>query len=400
MRSTRLSESKGRNSVSLRATNLSLVMAEIVARPGRATRADMAARLRSNRSTISRIVDQLIEGGLVVEGETSPGTRGRPGVPLSPAGRGPSALGIEINVDRYALAVMDLAGEVLAARTVLADHAGLSPEDALGEVAAAARDLCADLPRRLPLVGVHLAIPGLVDREGETVLRAPNLRWDGVRPRVHLAGFLEERELDFRVGNDIDASALTIFEELRRDDEPSSFIYVNGEVGIGAAVSLEGQLMTGRHGWASELGHVCVDPRGARCGCGATGCLETKVGLAAVLRAAGCVSTGELVASLESGERRAEEAILEAGHALGQALGSALNLLDITTVVLGGYLGTCLPWLRRPLTSELDQRVLWAPYSSIEVLGVVDAPQRSARGAAMMALSSVVRDPARWLARK
>ncbi len=182
-----------------------------------------------------------------------------------------------------------------------------------------------------------------------------------------------------------------------REQPGSSFIYVTGEVGIGSAISLDGRLLTGRHGWASELGHLCVDPRGEHCGFGAVGCLETIAGAHALLREAGQPDIDALVAALTDGDARALAAAERVAEALGLALGGALNLLDVTTVNLGGHLGLLEPWLREPLSQALADRVLWAGYSDIEIAVISQAPLRAALGAGLAALTAVEQDPAAWI---
>ena len=389
---------QGQTSSSVRSANLAMVLREVVEGAGSPSRAEVANRLGMTRSTVSRLVDELIDGGLVAEGDAIAGPRGRPAVPLAPAADSVVALGIEVNVDKICLAVVDLAGNVIDADTTMTDNTALEASQVLDEVARLVRGVCDRLEEWTTLVGIHLAIPGLVDREGRTILRAPNLKWDGVVPADHVTELLEGLGTRFRVGNDIDASGLTVIEELRdAGDDWASFIYITGEVGVGAAVILDRQLMTGRNGWASELGHVCVDPDGDVCGCGARGCLETVAGLPAVLRATGAKDLSDVLARLSGADPVALDALRTVGRAVGQALSAAMNLLDVGNVVLGGYLAACAPWLTDELLAEVRTRVLWGSYSPIEVTTVDDAPSRTARGAAMASLAHIVADPAAWL---
>ena len=305
------------------------------------------------RSTVSRLVDELLQGGLLEELDPHEGRRGRPAVPLTPARSGLVAIGLEANVERMVATAVSVSGDVLAQDTREVDVAAMNPAEALASLGALAEGVAGSLPDGARIVGMHLAVPGLVDRHGEVILRAPNLGWDGVRPADHLAGVIGD--LPFRVGNDIDSSALTV---LREHADASSFLYITGEVGIGSAVALRGQLTVGVSGWASELGHVCVDPGGQPCGCGSEGCLETVVGRRAMLGAAGAGTVEELRALLESGDAGAAAVVERAAGALGIAIGAALNLLDVEWVILGGHLAEVEPWLRDPLLADLQRRVL------------------------------------------
>lgn len=383
-----------------RNANLASVLRVVLRESTPPSRADVAARLGLTRSTVSRLVDELIDGGLVLELDPVSGRRGRPAVPLVPASEGLVAIGLEANVERLVTTVVGVSGDVVKQSVEELDVGGLGPKKALARLAQQALGVIDDLPAASRVVGVHLSVPGLVDRAGQVVLRAPNLGWDGVRPGEHLGALLDGLgDVDFRVGNDIDASALTVIHESRADGD-RSFLYLTGEVGIGSAIVSAGQLMVGVHGWASELGHFCVDPRGDECGCGSRGCLETVVGRRSLLSAAGASTPAGLVEALAAGEAQAARAIDRAVQALGIAIGGALNLLDIETVAFGGHLAELEEWLFPGLAEELQRRVLWSPYSEISLEVVAEAPRRAAVGAALAALATITADPADWLDRQ
>ncbi|NEE32616.1 ROK family protein, partial [Streptomyces sp. SID7982] len=103
-----------------------------------------------------------------------------------------------------------------------------------------------------------------------------------------------------------------------------SFLYLTGEIGVGGALVLNGELLRGAHGFAGEIGHVVVDPAGPECRCGSRGCLEQYAGQAALLRAAGIAEIGGASGVLELERRAAAEdpravaAIGEAGRMLGR----------------------------------------------------------------------------------
>ncbi|NHB85021.1 ROK family protein [Tessaracoccus sp. HDW20] len=238
-----------------------------------------------------------------------------------------------------------------------------------------------------------LALPGLLDRTGTLVLRAPNLGWEGVAPADFWHLDVDGVSIPLRSANDIDCAALTVL----REDPTASFIYVTGEVGVGAAIAFNGELLTGRSGWAAELGHVCVAPDGDLCGCGARGCLETVAGTRALLRRSGYADLAALVAGAEAGEAAAVGTIDDAATALGIALSAALNLLDVENIRLGGHLGPLEPFLRDRLADELDVRVMWSHQTKIVTEVVERSPLRASMGAGLAALRHVLADPASWI---
>lgn len=376
--------SLGVSSALVRAVNLAAVLQHVMGHPGM-SRADVAVAMGVTRSTVSRLVDDLVAGGFLAEGTPVAGARGRPATPLSPAAGTFVGVGCELNVDRAACMMVDLTGEVIAERIIDIDAVKLGPQGSLGRLAELRRELKAELPTSMQVLGVHLAVPALVDSVERKVLRAPNLGWENVQ--------LD----DMGVSNDIDCAALSLLESTRMGVGKSTFIYVSGEVGIGAAVCIDGELRGGRHGWANELGHVTVDPAGPCCGCGARGCLEAYAGQRTMLATAGVASVGALVEALEAGDEAATGTVRTVGWALGIALSSAMNLLDVSRILLGGHLAVLHPWLRPVIEDEVGQRVLWAPLTEVQIAPVDESPRRTAYGAAWAEIKEAVSDPARWL---
>lgn len=388
---------EGASQSRLRELNLATVLRVLFAEAP-LSRADVAARTGLTRSTVSRLVDELIVNGLVVElAPDGRGGRGRPAVPIMPAGHTWMGLGLEVNIGHSAARLIDLAGEVVAEEVVTADLTGSDPEQTLTTLAEAGRRLLVRAPSTARLVGARLALPGLVDTTSGTLLRAPNLGWHVVDAAAIVARALGGG-VAVGVGNEADFAALTVARQgPGRPSSHTDFLYVSGEVGIGSALIRGSQWVGGRHGWAGEIGHTCVDPSGLACGCGARGCLETVAGQRALHRAAGVDSRDDLMAALARDDSRARAAIAAAGRALGIALSGALNLLDISVVVLGGHLGALAPELMPTLDEELTTRVLAAPFDlpAIESVVVDNAP--AASGAAFAALEGVLADPASWV---
>lgn len=170
---------------------------------------------------------------------------------------------------------------------------------------------------------------------------------------------------------------------------------MSAEIGIGAAVMVDGRVLHGNRGFAGELGHVPVWPDGPSCACGGRGCLEQYAGEEAVLRAAGLEPgedrVGLLAGRAEQGDAAVRRALHDAGTALGIALTGAVNLLDPENVVLGGALSGLAPWLLPSLRSELARRTAGPPCPvSVSALG----PEGPLLGAAHSVVRGVLDDPA------
>lgn len=390
----------GARQSSLRNLNLATVTERLFASTEPLSRADLAIQTGLTRSTVSRLVDELLAGSLVKElAPVVDGQRGRPAVPVVPTSGACVGLGLEINIRHIAARLVDLSGDVVAAAMVPGEHAGSSWEPLIASVGELGRQLLGQVPRTTRVAGIELALPGLVDAGTGVLLRAPNLNWWRVPAAEALAASLSRPVSEIGIGNEADYAALAAARVAPgRPSARANFLYLSGEVGIGSALVQGGSLAAGPHGWAGEIGHLCVDPHGARCACGATGCLETVAGKGALLAAAGVGDSACLVAALGAGDGRARAAVAAAASALGVAAAGALNLLDVSTVVLGGHLAELHEWLVEGMTAELGVRVLAAPFAPPDVVAVPPDVASAPRGAAFVALEKrVLKDPASWL---
>jgi predicted NBD/HSP70 family sugar kinase len=399
---------------SLREHNLALVLRHVLdaARPaaaessgaagegaaGAPSRADVATATGLTRGSVSALVDLLIGARLVDELPPVVTARaGRPAVPLVPAAGTVAGLGAEVNVDYIGVRALDLAGAVLAHRTTAGDFRHSDPARVLGLLAGLVGEVRAELPAEARLAGMCLALPGLVDRVTGPLRLAPNLGWRDVDVVALLAAHPEVDGLSVRLANEANLAARA---EVRAGVAGDSFLYVSGEVGIGAAVVLDGEVFAGRHGWSGELGHTVVDQQGPRCTCGARGCLEQYAGKDAMLRAAGRdveEPVDVLLAAAAAGDERAARALRSAGDALGVALANFVNLVDVDHVVLGGIYAPLAPWLTDAVVAQLRSRVLAAPWAQAEVGVASGGPHAAMTGAAVVVLRAVADDPAAWL---
>ncbi|WP_230977421.1 ROK family transcriptional regulator [Georgenia yuyongxinii] len=389
---------------SLRELNLAVVCAALFRAEAPLSRAELAARTGMTRATASRLVDDLLAAGILEELEATGGRRGRPAVPLRAAAGTFVGLGLEVNVDYLAGQVVDLRGRTLAERVVPRDVSGADPASVLADVARLGTDLVAAVDGTR-LVGTVLAVPGLVDRRSGQLLLAPNLQWRDVDLVAALGGAtVEAFGGTVTVANEAKLAALAMATAAPgRLGALRTFLYVSAQVGVGAAAVVDGEVMTGPHGWAGEIGHISVEPDGPPCRCGARGCLEQYAGKAAVLERAGLplsASPEELLgraAHRGPAGDRAARALDRAGWALGVVLSGAVNLLDIDQIVLGGELAPLTARLRPRLEAELHTRVLASAWASMSVTSAPAGPAPAARGAALRAVSAVLREPARWV---
>lgn len=296
-----------------RSANLGLVATALYERPG-LSRADLARFTGLSRVTISELVAELLDVGVVVEtGAVEKGKPGKRGTRLEVAYDQRCIIAIDMSGSRSVTGTLSTLDGVLSQRLErrLIDERG---EAALKILVETVDELAALATK--PVVGVGVGTPGLVGPE-PGVVTSTNLQWH----RFDLGAALTERTgLPVDVGNDANLAALA---ERRFGGAPNDFIRMQISRGVGAGLLLGGQLVLGPHGGAGEIGHVVVDPAGGLCSCGKLGCLETWVSVPALEK------------RLATADDRA--AILaQAGQKLGQALSFVVGMSDITDIVLGG----------------------------------------------------------------
>ena len=370
------------------------------------SRAGVAERTALTRSTVSRLVDDLVAGGILAELDRrrrSPaaGARARRS---SRASRAASPLGLQVNAG---LPRRDAARPAGARRRRArrrrrprrqrpgADAAPACPTSRPGS--------STGCRPRARLVGAGLALPGIVSSRQRSPSRAPpTSRWSDLDP----GGLVDAAAiggLPLHVGNEASLAALTRAPRWRRGDRGRSPTSSTSRARSASAAPscVDGRVMAGRHGWAGEIGHVCVDPDGPPCACGSTGCLEQYAGRRALLAAAGLPAGrgdrrprragavggrdghGCRGASGAGPRRRARGRRQRARHP-GRSCSAATSARSPTSCAptwSGSWRPVpCRPagWRRRSRPARAD-------------------PAPGATGAALHELSGVLADPARWL---
>jgi predicted NBD/HSP70 family sugar kinase len=284
-------------------------------RHGPASRADLARATALTRVTVSDLVGEMVEEGVVEE--LGAPEEPRVGKPPTLVGFVPDAAHIvclDLSRDDTMLgAVVNLAGDLKVRQEVAV--AGRKGDDAFELVHELSRTLVAAATR--PVLGVGVGSPGVVDADG-TVLDAPNLAWHG----VPLAASLRERlGLPVFVANDANIAALG--EHTFGGAAGGGLMVVRVGKGVGAGLILEGHLLHGHRSAAGEIGHVVVEPRGEKCACGRVGCLETLLAVPNLKR------------RLEGADDVAQ-VLRRTGERLGAALAPVVGTLNLHELVLSG----------------------------------------------------------------
>lgn len=389
----------------IRGANMSLVLHHLRAHGGR-SRAQLAVETGLAKATVSSLVVELIERGLAQESEISrQGAVGRPGVTVELDGTRICGLGLAVHVEYLALVALDLQSNVLHEEVLPLEVDQLTPDQVLDElaglVAGAHRVLDA---RGVTVVATGVAVPGVIDLDEGLARFAPNIGWRGIGVRDGLADRTDLDPASIHVENDAKMAAIAEFAHLS-DHALRDVLYLTGDIGTGAGIIADGELVRGWSGFAGDVGHLPFDPARTPCSCGRVGCWETQVGLLAFLRRATVEGDParnravrlddrirELLRRADDGDLRVRAALARLADDLVAGLSILTDTLNPRAVILGGYFGFAGKYLLEPVGAALAQR--WTtPGSEACLVGSRLGLVAAAQGGAQHALDQVYLDP-------
>jgi glucokinase len=275
----------------------------------------------------------------------------------SPTARG----GVDLGGTKIQAVVVDGEHAVLGAARRPTPRSG-GPEAVAAEIVRTLLDAAEDAGvARTEVAAVGVGSPGAIDADAGTVAHARNLPGGWHEPFGLAAAVSREIGAPVRLGNDVQVAVDAEF-ALGAGRAYASFLGVFWGTGVGGGLILDGRPWLGR-GAAGEFGHMVVVRGGARCACGRRGCVEAYAGRAAMeararraverghktelfalMKAAGRerLTSGVWAKALARGDALAERIVGRAVEALAAGIASAINLLDLEAVVIGGGLGTRL----------------------------------------------------------
>ncbi len=298
------------------------------------------------------------------------------------------------------ISAVDPGGAVLF-RTRRETPRGKSPGEivrAIVECANVCREKCSDFEIR----AISAAVPAIINAERGLILKAPNLP---ALDNFQMSAALEDK-LGIKSFLENDANAAAVGENwLGASKGFASSIFVTLGTGVGGGIIIDGKILRGMDGTAGEIGHICVEPCGAPCGCGSHGCVEQYSSATAIIR---------LVKELESqypksdlkqrlhlsaydvyqaginGDELALEVFRRMGFYLGVALAGLINVLNPEAIIIGGGVSAgwslFLPHVKKTIWRKAYDEPAQRALISIAELG----EDAGILGAARLAFSSLI----------
>ncbi|WP_424215802.1 ROK family protein (plasmid) [Streptomyces sp. BI20] len=347
---------KGGSLRTLRRTNQETLLT-LLLHHGPTHRAALARLAGVSRTTVSTIVGELVDAGLLLEAapESDRQVDGRARELLHVNPVAGVAAGLDFTLTEVSGRLTDLSGRPLgtAATTVAPDanrderlDAGLALLDGLLGTA--------DVPRDR-LMGLGVGVPGQVIRgTGRVGPSLPGQPWAGVDVTAEV-----RRRLDVPLFVENNTRLEGVAEAMYGAGRGARHLFYFGlSSGIGSGIFLDGALYRGAVGGAGELGHFSVDPDGPACPCGNRGCLVQQASVPAVLEAlrpalGPAVTIEEVLAAAAAGDRACVGVLGDVGHVVGRLLANVCNLLNPDRIVVGGELAQAGEVLLHPMRSAL-----------------------------------------------
>jgi glucokinase-like ROK family protein len=395
----------------VRETNLSLVLRLIHSSQPPVSRAQLANITGLNKSTVSSLVDELIELSLVIETGSNSIGAGRPATLLEINPMMGNIIGVELGVDFVSVAVTDFLGNIIWRKKEDADPAGDQSKMIDQTLRIVKEAIVAGKKKNSRILGLGLATPGTVDLKDGVLIFAPNLHWRNV-PFGKI--FSEQTKLKVFVENDANSAAVAehIFGTARKNKD---FLFVFAGVGIGGGLFLNGKLYRGRNGYAGEIGHspIMAEPSQTVCHCGNRGCWETYANQYSIIQRVQArleVKRSSIVPKLmaeqnspltislikqaaDFGDKESIDSFTEAGHAMGQGFAGLINIFNPEKIILGGPLSLAGEYLLPAIKETVSRHSMPEINKQVEVVLSPFGPDASLIGAIAIVADHVLSTP-------
>jgi predicted NBD/HSP70 family sugar kinase len=386
----------------MRRANRSVLLTKLY-RDGPLSRHDLVQRTALSQASVSNLAGELIDEGLVEEAGQVESDGGRPRVLLRVAPEFGYIVGADVGETRVQVELFDMSMTARAKADYGIESGQPQPADVVKRVLEGINTVIAQAgvePARV--LGVGVAVSGVVERTGDSIVHAQTLGWNAVP-----LGAMLRAGTDLPVHIDNGAKTLGQAEMwfgAGRGARHAVIALVGS--GVGAAVVADGSSYRGSRSSAGEWGHTTIVYGGRRCRCGANGCLEAYVGAEGVLdrfrqanhgRAAQGVDEESAISALiQTPSKTAAKVLAETVGYLGAGFANLINLFNPERIVLGGWTGLALGERFMPeIRAATREHALRQPFEQTSIVLCELGQDAVALGAATLPVAQLLADGGR-----
>lgn len=367
--------------------NKSMVL-NIIRDKGSISRASIARLTSMSPTSISRIVSELSEIGLVHETEPYSEGVGRKATLLSIYPDSIATIGVYLNRDIIRLGVVNFIGHIILEKEIQNDVSTHSVENVSAKLSDEINNLIKELGINPPkIIGIGIGMPGIIDTKDGKIVFSAQLGWKN----VDFLKFIKEKiDLKIIIDNNVKLKALaeTLY-GAAKNSQRSAMISIGS--GVGSALVIDGQILRGKINSAGEVGHTIVDPDGMLCECGRRGCLQTYIAESALINEANKVhrvnNIREIFECAADGDNWAVNLLERAANYIAIAINNVACMYSPDTIILSGRLIEKYPMMIELIESK--RSLIWEPFKDTFNLVYSELKNESTIiGAATLALNT------------
>lgn len=397
-------KSSAKNLEDVREINLAVVI-KLMTKLGICSRADLAKRTGLRGSTITNIINDLINVGLVNETGNIEGAKGRRSIGITLNRQFCNVISVRITRKIYLVGRFNIDGR--EEEIITGDfHSQNSIEDRLFKIEQSVNHIMSSTNTKI--AGIGLSVPGPLNRQNESIaLMTGATGWEKVNLRQH---FQQRFNLPVFIEHDANAGALAEWWYGINNIEMGTYVYIAAGQGIGAGIIVDGKIIHGSLGIAGEIGHMTMNYNGPRCQCGNTGCLENYCSVIALLKnikegITGGANTSlsldctlsDIVAAVEKHDSFVVEKFNEAARIFGIGLVNVINAYNPDIIVIGDEFIQFGNPLLEILRKTVRERVLSDIYEKTDIRFSSFQHDPALIGGAALAVDKLLRRPTEFL---
>lgn len=402
-----MSSFEGKNSEDIQEMNRSLII-RLLQRSRTISRAELAKKSGLKQATITNIINDFINWGLVEETGIIEGQKGRRSIGLSMRCENYKVISVRLSRKHFYIAVFDVGGKEYYLKQYLID----SQDDLELILEVISRELKKVIVNfsNDNILGIGIAIPGpLTKRDGRIVFFTGFAKWQNIDITKKL-----ESELNLPVYLEQDANAASLAEwpAIENHDENETVLCIMAGQGIGAGIVDCGKLLRGKLGIAGEIGHMSLQYDGPRCECGNYGCMDIFCSTSAVLREVrGSISDypnssltsdctiSDVIKAYKDGDELAKKVVNKAARYLGHGIASLTNVINPGTIIIGDEMSKSGEAFLNEVLKTVKSRIQEKVFKNTKIILSKFEEDPALIGASYLVINEAIKQPKLFIAK-